>query len=274
MSYAQDNGYTAVPFSELMNELRLAINRPVAEGGLGTSYTEETFVGTGLYKYAYAVLQKSQENEVKTAEIFQKLQEYIATTNAKIKRPSVSQPGLIEQFDDAGYVASVKPPVDVDAGKIFVCVDLDDTDPDYATERLAVATLIKDFVAGGLVTQGTEEEEITLSNGQEFTFKFYLPDRIPVLLRLTAVDSENSLAATPTDEELRQAVFDNAKARYKLGMNFEPQRYFGQSDAPWAQSVLLEWSDDAGATWNSTVFDAAFDELFEFGLEDIQVVIS
>jgi hypothetical protein len=73
---------------------------------------------------------------------------------------------------------------------------------------------------------------------------------------------------------VRQAIFDNINAKYKLGYNFEPQRYYTLGDAEWAESVLLEWSDDAGMNWHPEVYDSPFDDLFEFDLEDIQVVIN
>ncbi len=144
----------------------------------------------------------------------------------------------------------------------------------YAALRLSICQKIKDYIAAGMVTYGSEEEGITLSNGQEFDFKFHLPNRIPVLLRLTAVISENNLLAIPDDEDIRQAIFDNVEDRYKLGYNFEPQRYYPASDALWAGSMVLEWSRDDGDNWNDDVFEADFDELFIFDLEDISVVIS
>jgi hypothetical protein len=43
-------------------------------------------------------------------------------------------------------------------------------------------------------------------------------------------------------------------------------------DAPWAKTVLLEWSDDAGANWHSTVFDSDYDDLFEFSEANVSIV--
>lgn len=269
MSFAQTNGYTPIAFQTLMDFVMSGVNDQ-----FGTDYTSETFVGTNWYKYFYVLIQKVLETETKTAEIFQKLQQYIALTNEAIQRPSVSYPGLLESFDDAGFVAAVKPPSAMDAGKIYIAVDTDDGADDYPTKKLQINTLIKNFVAAGIVSQGSEASDITLSNGQEFTFAFNLPNKIPVLLRLTCVESENNLIAVPADEVLRQAIFDNIAARYRLGFNFEPQRYFTQSDALWAGSILLEWSDDAGSNFYSTIFDATYQDLYTFGLEDIEVVIS
>ncbi len=275
MSFSQDNGYTPVSFQELMSFVREGINSQFS-----TDYTEDTFVGTNWYKYFYYLVQKMLENETKTAEIFQKLQQYIALTNERIQRPSVSFPGLLESFadedynDGAGYIASVRPPSAPNAGKIAICVDVDDEAEDYADTKLEVATLIKDFVVAGMLTEGDQAEDITLTNGQEFTFAFYLPVKTPILLKVTAVESDNNLIAVPTDEDIRALVFASVNARYRLGWDFEPQRYYNLSDAPWAASVVLEWSDDDGATWYDTVFQADFKDLFTFALEDIQVVVT
>lgn len=270
MSYTSENGYLPLTFNEIMDGIRVGINTQ-----LGTSYTDITFVGTGWYKYMYSLVQKVQENEIKTSEVFLHLQEYINIVNLRIQRPSVSQPGLIESFGANGFLVSLKPMIDVDAGKISICVDLDNALPGYASQKLAACTLVKDFVAAGIVSQGTEIEAITLTNGQTFDFKFFLPDRIPVLLRLSAVESQNTLLPEPDDQVIRQALFDSINAKYRLGLDFEPQRYFSLvDDIPWAQSIVLEWSDDAGANWHDEVFEANFDELFTFELGDISVIFT
>jgi hypothetical protein len=64
----------------------------------------------------------------------------------------------------------------------------------------------------------------------------------------------------------------NIAARYRLGRDFEPQRYFSVVDAPWASTVLLEWSDDDGGDWDDTVFEADYDDLYTFDLGDIELV--
>jgi len=268
MSFSQDNGYSPVDFATLMGAIREGINTQ-----FGTAYTEDNFVGTNYYKYFYALVQKVLENETKTAEIFTKLQEYIAQTNLRIQRPSVSYPGLVESFASQGYVASVKQNLEADAGTISICVDVDDADPDYADTKLEICNLIKDYVVAGMVTLGDQVESIVLSNGQSFDFKYALPDYTPILLRLTLTTSDNQVLTIPSDEDIRQRVFDNIAARYRLGWDFEPVRYYNVADAPWAATILLEWSSNGGGLWQSTVFQAAFDDLFTFELGDISVVI-
>ncbi len=470
MSYAQDTGYTPRTFAEIMDALRVALNTEFS-----MTYTAESFVGSYWYRYLYQPVQQISLGEIKTSEIFIKLQEYIATTNLTIQRPSTSLPGIIDSFAANGWVASVRRNVvgisasgtwtlvsvvatdeadvggvaftftatptlethvlvtvpspsvlasatdvntsngeltedahgfetgDVgqmttssalptgfalltnyyvirvssgvyklaasmadalagtaivptttgtgnqtvtlvadtfkarklseavnahstigeivtasysanvvtvtarssgivgnviqftdqdstitssgsgylagatgegEAGKVSVCVDVDEDDPEYDDLRLEICTFLKDFIAAGMVFEGTEEETITLSNGQDFDFKFFLPTRIPVLLKLTLTSSDNQDLVIPDNEAIRQVVFDNIKARYRLGWDFEPQRYFTQVDAPWAATILLQWSlDDGSPSYLSTVFEADFKDLYTFDLEDIEVLV-
>lgn len=267
MPYANDNGYTPATIQALMLSVMNNVNTQFS-----TTYTEETFLGTNFYKYFYALIQKLQENEVKTSEIFLKLQDYFEVTNERISRPTVTNPGLIEKLESEGYIASIKKPENADAGKVYICVDVDDSDPDYADMKEEICEIIKDSTVAGVVTQGSEVESIVLSNGQSFDFKFALPDREEVLLRLTTVLSENNQFVIKTPEEQKAALLANIVAKYRLGKNFEPQRYFTIVDAPWAESVLLEWSDDDGGNWHDEVFEAEFDDKFDVLLENISLV--
>lgn len=267
MGYANDNGYSPATIQTLMNIVMAGVNAQ-----FGTTYTETTFVGTNFYKFYYALIQRLQENEVKTSEIFLKLQDYFRLTNEMISRPSTTPPGLIDTFKDAGYIASIKKPIDADAGKIFVCVDVDDTAPDYATKKAQIAGILKESTVGGVVSQGTEVTTLVLSNGQSFDYKYNLPNRIEVLLRLTITLSENNQVVIKSPEEVKDILMDNIASLYQLGKNFEPQRYFTILDAPWASSILLEWSINAGVNYYSTIYDAAYDDLFDVQLANITVV--
>lgn len=238
----------------------------------GTSYTVETFIGTEFYKNYYAEAQRQQESEILTSEIFLKALDYFVVTNERISRPAVTTPGQLETLEEAGYIASIKAPIDADAGKLFICVDVDDEADGYLATRLDICTLIQGSTAGGIVTQGDQVETITLTNGQAFDYKFSLPDRQFPLLRLTITTSENNQVAIKTPEEVKDILLDNIAERYRLGKNFEPQRYFSILDAPWASQVLLEWSLDDGTTWEDGVFDANFDDKFETLLENTTVI--
>ncbi len=268
MGFSLDQGYTPASIETLMGLIREAVNEQFL-----TNYTAENFVGSNHYKYFYSLIQRLQTSETKTSEIFLKLQNYFTLTNQRISRPVGTPPGLIEKFESEGFLISVKPMIDADAGKINICVDTDDAADDYDEVRLAICTLIKNSVAAGITSQGTEEETIVLTNGQAFDFKFNLPNRIDVLLRLTVTLSENNQFVIATPEEQKAKLLENIAARYRLGKNFEPQKYYNiQDDAPWAAEVLLEWSDDAGANYYDTVYDADYDDLFDTPLENITLI--
>lgn len=388
MSFSQENGYIPADIDTIMLSIMDNINAQ-----FGTGYTIETFVGTNFYKYFYALAQRMQENEVKTSEIFLNLQQYFDITNERIQRPVVTPPGIIENLQLAGYTASVKPMIEADAGKVSICIDIDDgehasgnititnfanltsgTDDsvgvdgttftaqtgavtpgagtfqaassnsatatslaaqinahatvglvvraravnaivyltaihggvagnsialaytdndanigatksgtvliggtdnaDYSDLKLELCTMIKDMVVAGVISQGTESETIVLTNGQDFDFKYYLPNRLPVKLKLTTFLSDNNQVVIGVPDDVKATLLANISANYKLGKDFEPQRYFSVIDAPWAASVLLEYSFDEGSTWASTVYDSLFDELFDFGLADITLVES
>jgi hypothetical protein len=266
MSFAENTGYIPSTIPELMSYVREGVNEQ-----FGTSYDEETFLGTNFYKYFYALVQRLQLNEIKTSEIFLYMQQYFVTTNEEIRRPNTTHPGLLDIFEDAGYLVSTKAPADADAGKLYVCVDVDENADSYPAKKLEICTILKNSVVAGVVTQGSESESITLSNLQSFDFKFNLPTRIRTYLKLTITLSDNNTFSVGDVEDVKEALLANINARYRLGLNFEPQRYFSVLDAPWASAVLLEYSDD-NATWLSAVAALDYDELFTFSIADISVV--
>jgi hypothetical protein len=267
MSFASNTGYVPNTVESLMNIVRENVNAQFL-----TAYTPETFVGTNFYKYFYALIQKLQENEVKTSEIFLKLQEYFRVTNDRILRPNTTAPGIVDYFKAKGFLVSVKPPQDADAGKLFICVDVDETADDYEATKLALCGYVKDCCVAGVISQGTEEEEITLANLQAFTFKYNLPTRTPVLLKLTITQSQNNQFVIQSPDWIVERLLNNLGEKYRLGMNFEPQKYFSVIDAPWAASILLEWSTDEGETWSSSVYASEYDEVFTFGPDSVSLV--
>ncbi len=267
MGFASESGYTPATIETIMLALMDGVNTE-----FGTTYTAETFIGTNFYKFFYALAQRMQENEVKTSEIFVYLQQYFEVTNERIVRPVATNPGITEAFALAGWTASVKPMIEDDAGEMNICVDVDEDGDDYAANKLAIATIIKDSVAGGIVTQGSESETIVLTNGQDFDFKFHLPERVEVWLKLTNTLSDNNMVVVSSPEDVKFQLMANIASKYRLGRDFEPQKYYSTADAPWTSQVKLEYSIDEGDNWETEVFDAEFDDLFVVLLENITVI--
>lgn len=135
MSYSQENGYVPMPIDTIMEALMTEIN---TQFNIDPAYTMDSFEGTNFYKYFYALAQRMQENEVKTSEIFQKLQGYITLMNLRISRPVVTAPGFIEKLESEGYIASTKKMIEADRGLIHICVDVDDGD--HATGTVTVSS--------------------------------------------------------------------------------------------------------------------------------------
>lgn len=267
MSFSQENGYTPVSIETIMGTLMAGINAQ-----FGTTYTADSFVGTNFYKYFYALAQRVQENEIKTDEIFLKLQQYIDYINARISRPVNTNPGIVDRFMAEGFIASTKPMIEADAGKIHICVDTDETADNYASLKLAICTLISQITVAGAVTIGPENETIVLSNGQAFDFNFSLPNRIPTKIKLTVILSENNQVAVGSPDDVKIKLLSNMLSRYRLGKNFEPQKYFAVADAPWSSMVTLEYSFNDGETWQNTIYEADFDDLLTFSLADITLI--
>lgn len=274
MGYAQETGYTPKSVEEIMETLMDGVNDQ-----FGTSYIVENFAGTNFYKFLYGAAQEIQADETKTSEIFQKLQGYFTVINARISRPATTNPGIIEQLEDDGYIASVKKMELADAGKINICIDVDNTDPDYADIKAALCLKISQITVGGAITQGSESESIVISNGQSFDFKYHLPNKTKIGLKLTITTSDNNQVLILGPDDIKTKLLANIASKYRLGRNFEPQKYFSTTDAPWASNVLLQWTDDVtgedvdiDATWHDEVFEAAFDDLFVPSLARIELV--
>lgn len=267
MSFSSENGYIPLSVETIMSDIRERVNTQ-----FGVSYTEETFAGTGFYQYFYPMVQRVQENEIKTSEIVQKIQEYFDVTNEIIQRPNTTPPGMYDYFLDAGWKISVKPIESGEEGEARICVDVDDSDPEYDEKKAEICELLKDCLAAGVVSVGTESEFVVIQNAQSFEFSFNLPDRIPTLLRVTLPLSDNNQFVIQSPEWIKEKILENIAAKYSLGLDFQPQRYLSLVDVPWAASILFEYSIDDGENWETGIYESEYDELLTFALGDIEIV--
>ena len=72
--------------------------------------------------------------------------------------------------------------------------------------------------------------------------------RKPTKLRVTITTSKNNQYVIDSPEEVRDIIMQNLAKFYWLGKNFEPQRYLTLNEAPYAESILFEYSIDDGVT--------------------------
>ncbi len=261
-----------------MNKIMVEVNTQFS-AQLTKPFTTETFRGTNFYKFYYAIAQVCSQGETISSETFAKLQQYFAITNEKIDRPVVTNPGIVEKMESYtsellpdGLIVSVKPMIDDDAGKINICVDIDDDGDDYDAQKIEICTLISQITCAGTVTQGSESESIVLSNTQAFDFKYCLPDETPIKWKLTTTLSENNTLEIGDPDDTKALLFANINAKYRIGKDVEPQTYFSIADAPWNASVVLEYSVDGGSTWLDDIIETEFDDKYTFELADIELV--
>lgn len=270
MGFSFELGYIPLSFNEIMDLIREGVNTQ-----FGTTYTSETFEGSGFYKYSYALALKIQANEVRTSEIFLKLQDYFRQTNETILKPKTTPEGMVSAMKAAtsikedGYTASTKKMIEVDAGKKHVCVDVDDADENYEDMKAEICDLIRQYTVGGIVTVGSESETITENNGQSFDWKFNLPDRQRPLLRLNLTLSRNNQSVISSPEATKLKLLENINTKYRLGKDFEPETYFSIADAPWASDILLQYRLDDRASGTITISNYA--NLVSAGNDEITI---
>lgn len=268
MGYTTVNGFTPDSVESIIDKFRVAINAEFA-----TSYTTETFKGTKFYKFVYGLAQEINKNEITYAECFQKLQDYIIQTNAKINDQRTHRNGIVKYLASKNYLASLKPQTALEAGQVTVCVDVDDSDPDYATLKQQILDYLKDCVVGGIVCNGSETGTSVLTNGQSMPFAYDLPTKTDVYLKLTITLSKNTDIVAPADADIKALLLANIAERYSLGMDFEPERYFEvMADAPYASDILLEYSLDSGSTWDSVVYESLFTDFWQFDILNVSLV--
>ena len=94
------------------------------------------------------------------------------------------------------------------------------------------------------------------------------------MVKVTIDVSDNTLLKIPTTNEVKALFLKNFSERYRLGFDFEPQNYLCRDDVPFAGSILIEYSQDSGVTWDTDVLDLDFDEKVTLAEEDVEVEIN
>jgi hypothetical protein len=135
------------------------------------------------------------------------------------------------------------------------------TNADYATTKQAIIDRMHNWLSAALYYTGSETGTKTAINGQSFTYKYALPTPVDILVRITATTSANAKTPILNENQIRDIFDANFAELYRIGLDFEPEKYLEIArDLPFASNILLEYSEDAGATWDDQPRAMAYNE--------------
>jgi len=261
MAFDLTNGYQPRTFAELLDTLVENVN---AE--FGTSYDSTTIIGTDYYKMGYSMIQLIMQAESYTAEITARMTDYIRTANEKINLPKSTIDGFTagllapESEGGLGLNSTIKNITDsAEAGYLFLCVDVDDEADDYEDTKQEIINRMGAWLTSGLYYSGTETGTRTALNGQVFNYAYALPTPVDILVRITVTKSANAKTPILNGNQIRDIFDANFAEFYKIGLNFEPEKYLEIArDLPFASDILLEY--DEGAGWTDQPRAMAYNE--------------
>ena len=265
--FSTENGFTPRTFDDVMETLRLSFSQQ-----FGVDYSAEVFKGTNFYKFCYRVAQSILEQDILAQNIYEYYLNYVQDKNFKINTPIGSYDFLIDKFNlitiEVGFASVTQD----NAGTIQMAVNLTGTEDNYVDLKDSIGNIFRDFTVAGTNFVGDETIDRNLSNGQVVTYRYELAERIPAILRCTFTISENNQAYVMTEDEVKQTILDNLTQKYRIGMDFEPQRYANATLFPFAATVLLEWSTNNGVNWSSDVNPLNYNQRFIITVDDITIV--
>jgi hypothetical protein len=132
---------------------------------------------------------------------------------------------------------------------------------DYSDTKQEIINRMAAWLTTGLYYNGTEEGEKVALNGQTFTYKYALPTLIEILVRITVTRSATTQLPIKNTNQNRDIFNANFAEMYRLGLDFEPEKYLEIArDLPFASDILLEYSEDAGSSWDATPRTMAYNE--------------
>jgi hypothetical protein len=127
------------------------------------------------------------------------------------------------------------------AGNMYCCVDVDN----YNTiSKNDICKLFNTHTPFGLVYQGEEEEVFNLSNGDQFTYKWDLPETTALWLKLDLKTDRNNLdIPVDTIDNIKHKLQTNLNTIYKVGLDFEVDKYLNvDRDLKWCSEIIFSWS--------------------------------
>ena len=268
MSFNLQNGYTPRDIDSIISEFREAINSEYNQ-----KMTAEQFKGSNWYKLIYSASQLVATAEGHTAELSNKLIDYIRKVDQEIQLVKSSVDGIMGHLkSELDLNSSVKPSTVDDAGYLYIAVDVDNTASDYAEKKQRILEKLKEYCTAGLYFTGSERGEIVASNGQPFTFGYDLPSIVNMQVRIKVTISDNTTAYIMNNQAIEEKFLQNFNSMYKLGLDFEGDRYLcARDDLPFASKIVVEWSVDNGKTWSAEVWQSAYNQ--KLNLSNVEIVI-
>lgn len=263
MAYDLINGYQPRTFDQLKAEMLAEVNEQFDE-----NYDENSIVGTNHYKFFYGGIQLVMRAEAQFSEITARLTDYIRTSNEKINLPKSTINGFTagllapESEGGLGLKSTIKDIINPDeAGYLFLVVDVDSEAGDYASTKQEIIDRMHAWLTTGLYYVGAETGERVAINGQVFTYAYDLPTPVNILVRITVRVSANFKTPVLNANQIRVIFNTNFEKFYRIGLNFEPEKYLEIArDAPFASDILLEYSEDSGSTWSDQPRAMAYNE--------------
>lgn len=271
MSYTVTNGYTPQSYEAILSAVVSEVNNQ-----FGTSYSNEQFEGTNIWKVFYTGIQELLKIENKISELSSKLQDYIRTQNEELLIQRSSVDGFIQGIEEElNIISSIRPiETEDEAGTLAVAVDLDSDSEDYSDKKNQIIERMHKWLTAGLFYEGTERGQVTATNGQEFEYGFNLPTETPLKINIRITVSDNKSLFVLTTNEIKEKFIANFKEKYRLGFDFEPQTYLClDKDLPFASAYEVEYSTDGGSSYKNEVLKAMYDEKFVFGPDDVIVEV-
>ena len=90
-------------------------------------------------------------------------------------------------------------------------------------------------------------------------------------VRITVTISDSTTAVILNSAQIKAIFEENFKNMYRLGFDFEGDRYLDiRNDLPFASKILIEWSTN-GTNWSSGIWQSAYNQ--KVILENITVNI-
>lgn len=269
MSFSVINGYAPRDFDTLLAECVVAVNNE-----FGTSYTAQTFVGTKFWKFYYTQIQLAMSVENATAQLGVKLQDYIRTQNEALNEVKSSVDGFMLALErENGYISSQKPTEEADAGHIYLAIDIDPLRSDYDDVKKEIFNVMHRYHTAGLFYEGTEQGQVVAVNGQSFNYAFELPMETLLKVKVTVTVSDNTTLFVESTNKIKERWLNNFKKLYRLGYDFEPDKYLTTDELKFASEIKTEYSTNGGTDWKSDVLDCLYNEKIVITEENLEIEV-